>query len=215
MKVKYYKYYHNTYMNKFFRHLKTVLKHKYYVFGYCVKFGIPWRGFKHDLSKFSPTEFFESVKYCTGTCSPIDTCKRHNEYSKAWQHHKGRNTHHYEYWQDNFDKGTTHLIMPFDDNLEMLCDFLGASRAYNKDLHFEQVFKTELQWWLNAKDSKNGMHPVNKEFITKALNMLADEHTSKLLLKRPGASYDLFYSKYIEIVFNYRKTLEEELNAKE
>ena len=50
-------------MNKFFGHLKTVLTHKWWVFKYACKLGIPWQGFMHDMSKFSPTEFFESVKY--------------------------------------------------------------------------------------------------------------------------------------------------------
>ena len=48
---------------KFFKHLKTVLKHKFYVGYYCFLFGIPIQGILHDLSKFSPVEFFESVKY--------------------------------------------------------------------------------------------------------------------------------------------------------
>lgn len=44
-------------------HTKTVLKHKWVVFKLCCKAGIPWRGLVHDLSKFSPTEFWESAKY--------------------------------------------------------------------------------------------------------------------------------------------------------
>ena len=57
-------------------HFKTICKHKYWVFHYCKMAGIPWRGIVHDLSKFSPTEFCESVKYYTGTSSPIDECKK-------------------------------------------------------------------------------------------------------------------------------------------
>jgi hypothetical protein len=143
-------------------HLKTVLKHKWWVFYYCCRFGIPWRGIKHDLSKFSPTEFFESVKYYTGTRSPIDACKEDRGYSKAWLHHKGRNKHHYEYWQDNFDNGGQPLIMPYKESLEMLCDYLGAGRAYSgKDFTFEG----ELKWW-RAKTSKSiAMHWLNQCFI--------------------------------------------------
>ena len=77
-----------------FKHFKTVMTHKMYVFLFCKEAGIPWQGIKHDLSKFSPTEFIESVKYYTGTDSPINNCKKVNGYSEAWMHHKGRNKHH-------------------------------------------------------------------------------------------------------------------------
>ena len=52
-------------------HTKTVIKHKWIVFKLACRAGIPWRGFVHDLSKFSPTEFAESVKYYVGVHSPI------------------------------------------------------------------------------------------------------------------------------------------------
>lgn len=45
-------------INKFKGHFKTVLTHKYYVFKNCVVAGMPLRGILHDLSKFSPIEFF-------------------------------------------------------------------------------------------------------------------------------------------------------------
>jgi len=66
------------YVSKFLGHLRTVLTHKWYVFKNCIKAGIIWQGVTHDLSKFSPTEFFESVKYFQGNRSPIDACKEAN-----------------------------------------------------------------------------------------------------------------------------------------
>ena len=156
-------------MKNFFKHLKTVLKHKWWVFHYCHMFGITWRGIVHDISKFSPTEFFESVKYYSGTRSPIDACKEDKGYSMAWLHHKGRNKHHYEYWQDNFDSGGTPLQMPFKESVEMLCDYLGAARAYMGDSF---TYQKEIDWWNNKKSKPLVMHPVNKEFITTMLNVL-------------------------------------------
>ena len=50
-------------MKNIFEHIKTVTKHRWIVFKLCCKVGIPWRGFVHDLSKFSPTEFNESIKF--------------------------------------------------------------------------------------------------------------------------------------------------------
>ena len=82
-------------MNRFFGHLKTVLHHKKLVFIYCVKAGIPLRGILHDLSKFSFTEFFGSVKYFSdGKRSPTVAERNDKGYSAVWLHHKGRNKHH-------------------------------------------------------------------------------------------------------------------------
>lgn len=158
------------YSQKFFGHLKTVCTHRWWVFYYCCKFGIPLRGIVHDLSKFHPTEFFESVKYYSGTRSPIDACKEATGYSKAWMHHKGRNRHHYEYWQDNFDNGTTHIMMPFKDTLEMLCDYLAAGRAYMKK-NFS--YADEFTWTENKLKTAKAMHPTQKIFLYDAIGRLA------------------------------------------
>ena len=50
-------------MKAFTGHLNTILTHKKLVFYHARKIGIPFRGFMHDLSKFSPVEFFPGVKY--------------------------------------------------------------------------------------------------------------------------------------------------------
>ena len=125
-------------------HLKTVCTHKRWVFYYCRMAGITWQGLMHDLSKFSPAEFFESVKYYQGNRSPIDACKEINGYSLAWFHHKGRNKHHWEYWVDDFEKGVIPKKMPFKYVLEMACDFLGAGRAYYKS---DFTIEKEYEWW--------------------------------------------------------------------
>ena len=92
------------------KHFITITKHKWLVLILCIKAGIPWRGIVHDLSKYSPTEFIESVKYYQGDHSPITECKKENGYSKAWLHHKGRNKHHYEYWYDREAPDQTPMI---------------------------------------------------------------------------------------------------------
>jgi hypothetical protein len=56
-------------MNKFFDHLKTVTKHRREVRKLCFKCGLYWQGLTHDLSKYSPTEFWNGVKFYTGTKS--------------------------------------------------------------------------------------------------------------------------------------------------
>ena len=81
-------------------HFCTITKHRWVVFKLCTKVGEPWRGLVHDLSKYSPTEFWEGVKYFNGHHSPITDCKKDKGYSEAWLHHKGRNKHHADYWVD-------------------------------------------------------------------------------------------------------------------
>lgn len=145
-----------------FKHFIKICKHKYWVGYYCFKAGIPWRGIKHDMSKFSPTEFWESVKYYKGDSSPIDACKKENGWSKAWQHHKGRNDHHYEYWQDNFDNGGNLILMPKECAIELVCDYLGAGRAY-QGKNF--TYAGEYKWWVAKRKKPIAMHPKIKEFV--------------------------------------------------
>ena len=63
-------------IKNFFGHLKTINKHRFLVFKLSVKAGIPIRGLLHDLSKYSPQEFLEGVKYYNGKVSPIKICKK-------------------------------------------------------------------------------------------------------------------------------------------
>ena len=163
-------------MGNFYNHFKKVCKHKYWVGYYCFKAGIPWRGIKHDMSKFSPVEFLESVKYYQGNRSPIDKCKEVNGWSKAWQHHKGRNDHHYEYWMDDFDHGGKPLKMPPECAIEMLCDYLGAGRAYSGDSF---SYADELEWWKKKSQNPLAMHPVTKMFISFELTKIAKAEASE------------------------------------
>ena len=84
----------------------------------------------HDWSKFSPIEFFESVKYFDGHKSPISICKADKGYSEAWLHHKGRNKHHPEYWVDT-SLPEKSVIMPYKYAAEMICDKIAAGIVYS------------------------------------------------------------------------------------
>lgn len=177
-------------------HFKKICKHKRWVFHYCHLYGITWRGIKHDMSKFSPVEFWESVRYYQGDRSPIDACKEENGYSMCWMHHKGRNTHHYEYWQDDFDHGGKPLVMPMDDAIEMLCDFLGAGRAYMGDA-FD--YRKEYDWWLKKRATGIAMHPAMQVFISRTLHWLS------LYPVIPLDKWDL-HQFYLDAVLDYRRT---------
>ena len=113
---------------KLLKHTALVMRHKWRVLINCAKCGIVWRGIVHDLSKFSPTEFFESVKYYQGNRSPIGVCRRETGVSRAWLHHKGRNKHHIEYWLDS--ECEIQPLMPYKYAVECVCDKLAATRVY-------------------------------------------------------------------------------------
>ena len=152
-------------------HFKKICVHKYWVAYYCFKCGLYWQGIWHDMSKFSPIEFCESVKYYQGTSSPIDACKADKGYSLAWQHHKGRNPHHYEYWTDRYDDGTVCIAMPYKYAVELICDWLGAARAY---MGSDFSYNKEYKWWMNKlKNRPPKMHQNTSEFISQVFLMLA------------------------------------------
>ena len=82
------------------RHFKTITHHRLLVMINCFRIGLIRQGLSHDLSKYSPTEFWAGARYYQGIRSPNAAEREQNGYSAAWLHHKGRNRHHYEYWTD-------------------------------------------------------------------------------------------------------------------
>lgn len=153
-------------MKNILGHLKKIIIHKWWVFVYSCKLGIPIQGLLHDLSKFHPTEFFESVRYYQGNKSPIPVAKKENGYSKAWQHHKGVNKHHYEYWIDNNDDELVLIPIPFKYVLELLADWYGAARAYNGP---DFNYLDELKWWIEKEPKITYMHPATKILISRMI----------------------------------------------
>ena len=75
-------------IKRFFGHWKTVRRHRKVVRKLCFKCGLYWQGLTHDLSKYSPVEFLNGVKFYTGTKSPHLGERAAYGYSKAWLHHK-------------------------------------------------------------------------------------------------------------------------------
>ena len=156
-------------IKNFFLHIWLITKHRHTVFIHCCKCGIPIRGLVHDLSKFSPEELFESVKYYTGVRSPIGVCRRETGMSRAWLHHKGRNKHHIEYWLDPDCKVTP--MMPYKYAVECVCDKLAATKTYNGKSYQPQM---ALQHWEKYGKFVNGnpktmlfIETVFKDLITK------------------------------------------------
>lgn len=157
-------------MNKFLKHFLTVTSHRHKVIAHCFKAGIPLRGLLHDLSKYSPAEFCEGVKYYQGIRSPNEAAREENGFSKAWMHHKGRNRHHFEYWTD-YDSKTKLMKgvkMPRKFVAEMFCDRVAASKIYKKDSYTDAH---PLEYFMKGKSVRN-IHPDTSDELEMLLEML-------------------------------------------
>lgn len=196
----------------FFKHFKTVCKHKYWVFRYSLLAGIPIRGLVHDLSKFSPTEFLTSVEYYTGKQSPVNVERNLKQYSTIWLHHRGRNPHHFEYWVDKRSVGKNFSLvvvpMPFKYALEMICDWLGAGRAYlGKDFSMAK----QVEFFDTATFSPF-IHPQTKEFVRlmyEELLKAQDKQAEKEVFKM---AEDL-YARAWDIVLTDTKPINERMGV--
>lgn len=168
-----------SYLKKFFKHLHTVNKHRFLVFKLACKAGIPYRGLVHDLSKYSPTEFLESVKYYTGDKSPIMGAKKDIGYSEAWLHHKGRNKHHFEYWLDLNSPNKTPIIS-YKYAVEMVCDTLAAGLTYQGKNWYPGY---QLEYFNNRTD-KSLINDKIINFLTEVYTLVEKQGINKTINKK-------------------------------
>ena len=157
--------------------LCTVHHHRALVRKYCFKLGLYRQGLMHDLSKYSPTEFFVGAKYYQGYRSPNTAERLDRGYSTAWLHHKGRNKHHLEYWIDySLQKDgypLTGMEMPVKYVAEMLCDRIAACRVYQGDAYTDA---SAWQYYENGlRVNTMIMHPKTRELLETMLHMLAEK----------------------------------------
>jgi len=155
---------------RFFKHLSTVIRHRRAVRKLCFKCGLYRQGLTHDLSKFSPSEFWSGVKYFQGNRSPQAKEREVIGYSAAWLHHKGRNKHHFEYWTDYADGRKVNVEMPARYFAEMVCDRVAASKIYLKDEYTEA---SPLEYFKHRTD-REGMNENTRKRLEYFLTMLKD-----------------------------------------
>ena len=160
----------------FWAHLHTVNRHRRLVRKYCFRLGLYRQGLTHDLSKYSPAEFWRSVKYYQGFRSPNDQERIVNGVSLSWLHHKGRNRHHFEYWIDYCLKpgGCVYMggcKMPKKYVAEMFCDRIAACRVYQGDKY------TDASAYDYFQHSKGHIfiHSDTSELLDRWLLLLKDQ----------------------------------------
>lgn len=158
-------------------HFFTITRHRHQVIKHCAKAGILWQGLRHDLSKYSLTEFVPGVKYYTGHRSPNEGEREAFGYSKAWMHHKGCNKHHFEYWIDyNLQtKRNEPVEMPYHYVAEMFCDRVAASKIYNG----KKYKQSDPLAYFEKRKPHRSIHIKTRDEIEKLLRILSEKGEEK------------------------------------
>jgi len=165
---------------KYFKYLKYVLRHKWFVMIACFKVGLYWQGLTHDNSKFLPDEFFPYANFFYGKKDSSITTKRNSKgYWKptdtgdkamdfAWLLHQKRNPHHWQWWILPEDEGgIKQLPMPKKYLTEMICDWEGAGKA--------QRNSTPVWEWYKNYCSKMSLHIDTRIELEQAIAILERE----------------------------------------
>ena len=123
-------------MKQYVEYFKYILEHKKNVFIEMwneERFGerrMLWHGIIHDLSKFSPKEFFAYANWfhsedgIKNKGNDVVKVGMEMKFQDAWQHHKDRNKHHWNYWHE---RG---LEMPVKYIRQMIIDWNAMSRKF-------------------------------------------------------------------------------------
>lgn len=158
----------------FWGHFSTITYHKWLVLQNCFRLGLYRQGLTHDLSKYSPAEFWAGVKYFQGNRSPNDAQRQAEGYSAAWLHHKGRNKHHLEYWIDYDPAGTGEMIgnkIPVRFVAEMFCDRIAASKVYMKEKYTDS---SPWEYYERGRDHYI-LHPETRQLLEHMLILLKEK----------------------------------------
>ena len=132
--------------------------------------GIIWQGIVHDLSKLLPSEFIPYAKYFYGkydfdqfsnrqdsVLTEELKIKKYNllyNFDMAWLIHQNRNNHHWQYWMLKYDDpGQRVMNMPLKAMKEMICDWTGAGKSFNRSIIStkEDPYKETREWYRNNR----------------------------------------------------------------
>lgn len=160
-------------LKKIIGHFKTITRHRHTVIAHSRLAGILFQGLRHDLSKYSPTEFIPGARFYCGDRSPNEEERALYGYSAAWLHHKGRNRHHFEYWSDYNVKTKEFGPVPMPPKYiaEMFCDRVAASKIYQGKKYTD---KHPLEYFMRSK-GRRPIDPNTSDTIEGLLRTLAED----------------------------------------
>lgn len=155
------------------KHFKTITAHRFAVRRGCFRMGLFWQGLTHDLSKYSPVEFWNGARYYQGVRSPNAAEREEKGFSEAWMHHKGRNRHHYEYWTDMNRQSKVYEAVPMPRRYlaEMVADRIAACKIY-EGKNYDGG--SALRYLMGSRE-KDLMHPQTRKELEFLLTMLKEQ----------------------------------------
>lgn len=139
--------------------LKT-LQHKWFVLIAGLKIGAPfWRLIIHDWTKFLPSELPHYQRQFYGEVDDPDGWVR------CWVHHQNSNPHHWEYWYNRSGRKAFEPIeMPIGAVLEMVADWMAASRAY------DGIWPEQGKWeWFEKNFDRIKLHVNSRQLVLTVL----------------------------------------------
>lgn len=151
---------------KYLLFFNYLIRHKWHVFIECCRYGVPWRGISHDLSKFLPDEFIAYANHYHANhinsqliIDPIDF--ESSPYYSAWLIHQKRNPHHWQWWILYGEDSHPRVIpMPEKYLKEMVADWLGAGRAQGQP---------DTLAWYQANKNKMMLHELTRMKVEQLL----------------------------------------------
>jgi len=183
-------------VRKHLRYGWYVLPHRWYVLLECWRRGLIWRGLTHDLTKFLGGEWLPYVEHFygakarkwrdeTGYYKPTDTGDP--AFDLAWLRHQHRNDHHWQWWILTEDESGRPVALPMSEaaRVEMLCDWIGASRAQG---HGGMGGPSGVRAWYAKHGAKMILHSDTRAWVE---NRLREERGGTPLSRWIGKKPDL------------------------
>lgn len=151
-----------TYWNYF----KYIVEHKWNVGIECLKSGLFFHAFTHDLSKFLPSEFFPYARFFheknKGKKYKQSDESKEN-FQIGWNYHQKRNKHHWNYWVNVSRKDKVVPVeMPMKYVKQMIADWRGMSRKFG-DTPSNYFAKNKHNMILHEKTLERIMAILSKE----------------------------------------------------
>ena len=130
------------------KHLRYLASHKWYAFRELWRAGHPWLAIVHDWTKLLPSEFIDYSRHYYGA-EYTETA-----YQKAWNLHKRRNKHHWQYWvgEDGIPSEIPKIYL-----VEMVCDWTAAGKSKPDGIGTKA--------WYEKFGHKMVLHPKSRELL--------------------------------------------------
>lgn len=150
------------------KYLRLTVVHKWFVLVAGVKIGCPiWRLVIHDWTKLIPQNLYHYGKQFFGDADDAEG------FVRTWVRHQNAHDHHWEFWIPRTGHNRCSppypankpIPMPRDAVLEMVADWLGASKAYGEGCPLSN--KT---WpWLESEYHTILIHPRTRLVLDQVL----------------------------------------------